>query len=653
MLSIESEVRRAFEEDEFYPVFQPQVELRSGRLIGFEVLARWKHSRLGEVPPDEFIPLVERSGFIDLLTRTLLEKSFSSSVLAASSLGLSFNITPLQLLGPRIAERIAGAAEQSGFALDRLTIEMTESALLDDLPRAQAVADELKALRCKLALDDFGTGYSSLKHLHALQFDELKIDRTFVGSMVDSRESRKIVASVVGLGQSLGLLTVAEGVETQEQADVLLWLGCDFGQGWLFGRPKPTRDLGAMMESARATPSVVVPSFWNGHSVLSPETLPAQRFALLQAVYDGAPVGLCFLDRNIRYVSLNRRLAQLNGVSAAAHLGRTPAEVIPATWPIIEPYVRRALAGEPVIGIEINKPPLEPGAETRTLLISYQPARDEAGEVLGVSVALMDITERKAMEDALRESDAHHQHTFELTPHVLWVLNEKGEVIEGGRNWELLTGMPLEEALGSGWMKALHPDDVAHTVAAVQNTLATGQPVDIEYRIRRPDGSWHWMRSRGSARLGPSGEVIRVYGSLEEIEEHKRSLAALERAQAYLDAVFAAVPAGLIFADELGCIVRMNAQAERIFSAAVQPGWPAACFRELHFARMDGSPIPAESNPIVHALASAQPSAASEILLDHVDGSRTQLDWRTCPVVLSNGEAAGALLVVCGPASSR
>jgi len=120
-------------------------------------------------------------------------------------------------------------AAEGCFPLHRLTIEITESALVDDLERAEAAARALKALQCKLSLDDFGTGYSSLKHLHALPFSELKVDRNFVNSMTEKRESRKIVAAVVGLGQSLGLTTVAEGVETQEQANMLLWLGCDLG----------------------------------------------------------------------------------------------------------------------------------------------------------------------------------------------------------------------------------------------------------------------------------------------------------------------------------------------------------------------------------------------------------------------------------------
>jgi EAL domain-containing protein (putative c-di-GMP-specific phosphodiesterase class I) len=180
---------------------------------------------------------------IDTLTRVLLEKAFTAQVFKTSALKLAVNITPGQLLSLNLPERLAEIAAKAGFALDRLTIEITESALVDDLERVQAVAGSLKALKCNLALDDFGTGYSSLKHLHILPFDKLKIDRSFVATMTRQRESRKIVATVVGLGQSLGLTTVAEGVETQEQADMLLWLCADQAQGWLYGKPVSAGDL--------------------------------------------------------------------------------------------------------------------------------------------------------------------------------------------------------------------------------------------------------------------------------------------------------------------------------------------------------------------------------------------------------------------------
>jgi PAS domain S-box-containing protein len=517
MPSFELEVRRAFDENEFFPVFQPIVEIRTGQLAGFEALGRWNHVRLGAVPPDEFIPVVEKCGLIDELTQIVLERAFASPEFVKSTLSLSINISPVQLLSLKPSEQIAPIAKRSGFSLDRLTIEITESALFDDLDRAKAVAEELKALQCKLALDDFGTGYSSLKHLHALPFDELKVDRSFVNSMIQMRESRKIVSSVVGLGQSLGLITVAEGVETQEQADLLLRMGCELGQGWLYGKPSPASALPDLVSPDRWTLPFRSRTLSDENSIMSLDALPAQRLAQLQAIYDGVPVGLCFLDKNLRYVSLNRRLAEMNGVSAAEHLGRTPRDVIPKVFKQVEKYIRRALAGEAIPGVEVKKPGNDGDETGKVLLISYQPVRDEAGEVIGVSVAIMDITESKRIEDALREEEEHSRQMMNLNPHVPWVLNTKGEVTEASANWESITGQSMEQALGNGWLQMLHPEDVAPTEEAIRTSLGTGLPIDIKYRVRRPGGEWMWMRSRGAPRFGPTGKIVCIYGVVEEM----------------------------------------------------------------------------------------------------------------------------------------
>ncbi|MGA2569820.1 MAG: EAL domain-containing protein [Terracidiphilus sp.] len=518
MVSLEGEILRAFGEGEFFPVFQPLVELRTGKLIGFEALARWRHKTLGDIAPDGFIPLLEKNGLVDRLSIFIVETALASPAFKDNALTLSINMSPRQLLNYQSSERLQAAAARNGFDLSRLTVEITESALFDDLERAQIVAEELKEMSCSIALDDFGTGYSSLKHLQALPFDELKVDRSFVRSMTEKRDSRKIVAAVLGLGQSLGLTTVAEGVETQQQADMLLWLGCDVGQGWLYGKPCPVDELPEMASRSWPGASVVMPMPLGADSITRPDVPPEQRLAQLQAFYEGVPVGLCFLDREMRYVSLNRRFSEINGVPATEHLGRTVAEVVPHVFPLVEPHIRRALQGEPVRGVEVTKPPREGQPKPQTILLSYQPARDEGGEVLGVCVAIMDVSEIRRTEQALQETEDHYRHMMRLGPHVPWVLNAKGEVIDAGHRWVDLTGQPESEAFGNGWLKMLHPDDIGLTQEAIRKTLDTGSPMDIEYRIRRPSGEWTRMRSRGSPRFGGGGEITHVYGAVEEIE---------------------------------------------------------------------------------------------------------------------------------------
>jgi len=394
--------RRALDGGEFIPHFQPIVVLATGKLRGFEVLARWQHPGVGLISPDTFIPIAERDGWIDEVTRQILQGAFAAVANYGLDLHLAFNISPRQLKDLSLSAQIRRLAENARFPLEHATIEITESAMADDIVSARRIAGDLKAIGCRIALDDFGTGYSCLYHLKSLPFDELKVDRSFVSSMALERESRKIVAAVVGLGQSLGLTTVAEGIETREQRDLLLRLGCDMGQGWLFGRPDTADVLPAIIERP-SQPPAIRSTHGNEGSVTCREGLPSQRLAQLDAVYDGAPVGLSFVDRNLKYINVNRRLAEMHGCSIEDHYGKTIREIIPTLYRLIEPHIHRALNGESISNVEIRESNTSPGNPGRVFLASYQPAFDEAGEVIGVSCAILDFTSRKAAEDRLRQ----------------------------------------------------------------------------------------------------------------------------------------------------------------------------------------------------------------------------------------------------------
>jgi EAL domain-containing protein (putative c-di-GMP-specific phosphodiesterase class I) len=250
MLVNPAEVRHAIESDAIEPCFQPVVDLRSARLTGFEVLTRWHHPTLGLVLPRNFIQVAEELGIIGILSRQILRKAFRSAAILPGRLSLAVNVSPIQLRFRSLPTQIREAAEEAGLPLDRLTIEVTESAILDNEEMALSIAHELKEMGCGLALDDFGTGYASLRHLVALPFDQIKVDRSFISEMISRPESRKIVSAVVGLGRSLGLITLAEGVESREQESILLQVGCSLGQGWLYGRPLAADQIPMMATSA-------------------------------------------------------------------------------------------------------------------------------------------------------------------------------------------------------------------------------------------------------------------------------------------------------------------------------------------------------------------------------------------------------------------
>jgi PAS domain S-box-containing protein len=531
------DVRRALDAGQFVPYFQPLVVLRTGQLTGFEVLARWKHPTLGLVPPSDFIPAAERDGWIDDLMHSIVAKALTIGASLPEHMSLSVNVSPVQMHDLALPKTIRRIAESAQFAMNRMVVEITESALMDELESAQTIVSDLKEMGCKVALDDFGTGYSSLLHLHALPFDDLKVDRSFVGSMKDRRQSRKIVAAVIGLGQSLGLTTVGEGVETHEQAEMLLWMGCEVGQGWLFGKPVPEPDLAAVMATQRPKISLGLSTLLASNSMRNFDGLPAQRLAQLQAVYDGAPVGLAFLDKELRYVSLNQRLAVMNGLPVEEHLTRSVADVLPEQFVQVESYIRRVLAGEGATAVEVRTE--RKGDGVRALLLSNQPAIDESGEIIGVSMAVVDVTERKRAAQALRESEDHYRHMVEFNPQTPWIVGPDGKTLEVSPEWVSTTGLTKEESRDHGWLEALHPDDVVATERAIAASIAAGEPISVEYRVLKRDGGWKWMRSRGAPRFDAAGEIVCWYGSVEDIDERKQLEDALKKSEAKLQAVLA------------------------------------------------------------------------------------------------------------------
>lgn len=436
------EVERALGTGQFVPWFQPLVALRTGQLAGFEVLARWNHPDFGILPPGAFVPTAERDGWITCLMNQILAQAIAA-MSPFPPFNLAFNVSPLQLQEADLPRRIRDVAERAAFPLDRLTVEITETAFAHNMQQTRIIAEELKAMGCRIALDDFGTGYSSLCHLQSLPIHELKVDRSFVHSMTEDRGSRKIVAAVVGLGQSLELTTLAEGIERPEQADMLLWLGCDLGQGWHYGTALPAEMLDEMISTLREPATARAPSLWESGSVCNLQGLPAQRLAQLQAVYDGAPVGLAFVDRQLKYVNINSRLAEMHGASVEEHFGKTLPEMVPLISHLVEPYVRRALSGESVTGVEFTEPDSE-DSRGRTFLVSYQPARDEAGEIVGVSCAVLDFTERKMAEERLRQFES----VIESLEEMMVVVDRNYRYLLANRAYLEYRGAPADQVVG-------------------------------------------------------------------------------------------------------------------------------------------------------------------------------------------------------------
>jgi len=241
--SIETELRRALDKDQLKLFYQPLINLKTGNVAGFEALARWNHEDRGEISPTEFIPVAEESGLILQLGRWAMDTAAQTLAGWDRDAGdrlplyVGVNLSAIQVARDNIADVVESALRSSGLAGDRITLELTESAIVQDPARATRVFEALKALDTTVAMDDFGTGYSSLAYLQRLPIDVLKIDRSFVSGMMVDPDSVAIVRAVLSLAEALGMSTTAEGIETVELATTLAALGCASGQGFYFAQP--------------------------------------------------------------------------------------------------------------------------------------------------------------------------------------------------------------------------------------------------------------------------------------------------------------------------------------------------------------------------------------------------------------------------------
>lgn len=241
--SLETDLRRAIQRNELSLNYQPLIDLETGVLNGFEALARWNDPERGNISPADFIPVAEDSGLIIPLGRWALSESarqlkkWDNRFGSELPIKMSVNMSAVQIFRDDVSYAVDDAIRNADISGKRLTIELTESAFIDDPDRARKIMDSLKSLDICLAMDDFGTGYSNLAYLQQLPLDVLKIDRSFVTDMIQDPDKRSIVSAVLSLANSLGMRTTAEGIETRELSAVLKGLGCSYGQGYYYAKP--------------------------------------------------------------------------------------------------------------------------------------------------------------------------------------------------------------------------------------------------------------------------------------------------------------------------------------------------------------------------------------------------------------------------------
>lgn len=413
--------------------YQPVLDLSTGALVGVEALARWYDEQLGDVPPDVFIPVAERTGLVVELGRLALHeacrRAMSWSGLQDQPIEVAVNVSPVQLREVEFVEDVRIALEDSGLRPDLLCLEITETALVADVGAAAATLRALRALGVRLALDDFGTGHSSLTLLRNLPLDLVKIDRSLIRRVAVDAFDAVLVQLAVDAAHTLGLRVCAEGIEELEQAQQLVAMGCDTGQGWLFGRPSPPPGPHRPWPLQPSVPS------WRGADAPPVAVRPRDDLVVMAD-----------RDRVVTYAS----------PSCLQILGETPAELL----------------GRPLdrlIGDHVEEGPATVRVRhrddgVRWLRGTVQPLREESGEIREILCVLTDVTTAVAREKQLADSEELFRSAFSGAPIGIALSDFDGQLLRVNAALADLLGRSTAELLGMTVGEITHPDDRAADV---------------------------------------------------------------------------------------------------------------------------------------------------------------------------------------------
>ncbi|HEX5562167.1 MAG TPA: EAL domain-containing protein [Nocardioidaceae bacterium] len=439
--------------------FQPVLDLSDGATVGVETLARWYDEELGHVPPDRFIALAESTGMVVDLGRWVLRKACRRAVdwttADREDLLLSVNVSPVQLREESFPDDVTAALEESGLPAHRLCLEVTETAIVSDVAEVAATLWRLRDLGVQFALDDFGTGHSSLTLLRNLPLQIVKIDRSLIRRVAVDAQDAVLVQLVIDAAHTLGLRVCAEGVEEEVQARQLVAMGCDTGQGWLFGRPVPMPDLDHSWGPVSGAGSWLQPT--------ESELVPLSGSENLVLVADRG--------RRVTYVSASCRRI----------LGRMPSELVGR--PLADVLGDDPEDGPVTIRLEHKE------HDFRWVRGIVQSLTDGAGQVREVLCVLTDVTSALRREKELADSEELFRSAFHGAPIGIALSDFGGRLLRVNPAMAELVGRSVEELLEMSVADITHPDDVRRDeVNLTEVREGAAEQHLVRKRYLRPDG---------------------------------------------------------------------------------------------------------------------------------------------------------------------
>ncbi len=546
-------LKRAIEEGHIWPAFQPIVDIRSGKIRSFEILARWSDPAAGAIAPMDFVPRLERHGLVGLLSDALLDRACREAAEWPGQFSLAFNISPTQLADDDFAQRLADIVAGTGFPLDRVELEVTEATLAANEDQAFKALGAVRDLGMRIGIDDYGTGYSNLARLESFHFDKLKIDARFIRNLHTAMGKRRIVASIVGLGQSLGVTVVAEGVETVEEERILREFGCDLGQGWLYARAEPAAEARRIL-ARRGCAAAAGPPL---------DASPFQQIHQLATLYDKLPVGLCFVDLNGRFVRSNAQFASAHGMTPAEIEGRSIGDVVEGEALLAATTVLTQAASTDEL---VTMHHLFQGREFRIICARVA---DPAGGIIGFSVVALDVTEENRLKETLLASERHLRRELDFAdaiinslPGVFYYYDADSRLRRWNRNYAELTGYSLDELRVKQPLQCFAEDDKSRVAEMVGRILAEGHG-QFEADFTNREGArtpylFTGVRLDEAAGGGFVGVGI-------DVSAQRRAREALRQRSALLETLLNASQAGVLALDAQGKKLACNRRLVEIF----------------------------------------------------------------------------------------